>query len=66
MPLIVPVVFYQGTEPWRFPRQFAELVADEESDPGWVTQFKHLLIDQTEQHPESVAGRWERGRRSSR
>ena len=42
MPLIVPVVFYQGTEPWRFPRQFAELVADEESDRGWVTQFEHL------------------------
>ena len=56
LPLIVPVVFYQGAEPWRFPRQFAELVADAESGRGWVPQFEHLLIDQTEQNPESVAG----------
>ena len=56
LPLIVPVVFYQGAEPWRFSRQFAELVAGAESDPGWVPQFEHLLIDQTEQNPESVAG----------
>ena len=56
LPLIVPVVFYQGAEPWRFPRQFAELVADAESDQGWVPQFEHLLIDQTEQNPESVDG----------
>ena len=56
LPLIVPVVFYQGAEPWRFSRQFAELVAGAESDPGWVPQFEHLLIDQTEQNPESVEG----------
>ena len=56
LPLIVPVVFYQGAEPWRFSRQFAELVAGAESAPGWVPQFEHLLIDQTEQNPESVAG----------
>ena len=29
---------------------------DAESDRGWVPQFEHLLIDQTEQNPESVAG----------
>ena len=56
LPLIVPVVFYQGAEPWRFPRQFAELVAGAESYPGWVPQFEHLLIDQTEQRLESVKG----------
>ena len=56
LPLIVPVVFYQGAEPWRFPRQFAELVAGAEPDRGWVPRFEHLLIDQTEQNPESVEG----------
>ena len=56
LPLIVPVVFYQGAQPWRFPRQFAELVAGAESERGWVPRFEHLLIDQTEQNPESVTG----------
>ena len=56
LPLIVPLVFYQGAEPWRFSRQFAELVAGAEPYRGWVPQFEHLLIDQTEQNPESVAG----------
>ena len=31
-------------------------MADAESGLGWVPQFEHLLIDQTEQNPESVAG----------
>ena len=66
LPLIVPVVFYQGAEPWRFSRQFAELVAGAESAPGWVPQFEHLLIDQTEQSPSRWRERWARGWRSSR
>ena len=56
LPLILPVVFYQGARPWRFPRQFAELIAGAESGWGWVPRFEHLLIDQTEQNPESVTG----------
>ena len=56
LPLIVPVVFYQGAEPWRHDRQFAELVAGAEPDWGWVPRFEHLLIDQTRQNPETVAG----------
>ena len=56
LPLIVPVVFYQGKEPWLYPRQFAELVEGGEAERGWAPQFEHLLIDQTELEPESVVG----------
>ena len=55
LPLIVPLVFYQGGERWEYVREFAELVADAE-DWRWVPRFEHLLIDQTEQSPDSVSG----------
>ncbi len=56
LPLIVPVVFYQGAEPWRHERQFAELVAGAKPSWGWVPRFEHLLIDQTGRSAESVTG----------
>ncbi len=55
LPLIVPLVFYQGGQRWEYAREFAELVADAE-EWRWVPRFEHLLIDQTEQSPDSVTG----------
>ena len=56
LPLLVPLVFYQGARRWEYAREFADLVTDVE--PGWrgVPRFEHLLIDQTEQNAESVTG----------
>ena len=56
LPLIVPLVFYQGAEPWRYDREFAELFTSAASDWRWVPRFEFLLIDQTRQSPESAAG----------
>ena len=56
LPLIVPVVFYQGAEPWRHERKFEELVAGAEPGWDWVPRFEHLLIDQTGRSADSVTG----------
>ncbi len=56
LPLIVPLVLYQGADPWQYNREFAEFFANAEPEWRWVPRFEHLLIDQTEQSPESVPG----------
>ena len=56
LPLIVPLVLYQGADPWQYDREFAELFANTAPEWRWVPRFEHLLIDQTEQSPESVPG----------
>ncbi|MDE0220515.1 MAG: Rpn family recombination-promoting nuclease/putative transposase [Spirochaetaceae bacterium] len=56
LPLIVPLVLYQGAEPWQYEREFATLFADAEPAWRWVPRFEHLLIDQTRQSPKSVPG----------
>ena len=56
LPLIVPLVLYQGADPWQYDREFAELFPNAEPEWRWVPRFEHLLIDQTEQSPESVPG----------
>ena len=56
LPLLVPMVFYQGRRRWEFAREFADLVTGAEPEWRWVPRFEHLLIDQTEQDAESVTG----------
>ena len=56
LPLLVPLVFYQGARRWEYAREFADLVTDAEPQWRWVPRFEHLLIDQTEQGAESVTG----------
>ena len=56
LPLLVPVVFYQGAQRWEHAREFADLVADAAQEWRWVPRFEHLLIDQTELDAESVTG----------
>ena len=56
LPLLVPMVFYQGRRRWEFAREFADLVTGAEQEWRWVPRFEHLLIDQTEQDAESVTG----------
>ena len=56
MPLIVPLVLYQGARPWQHEREFAELFADVAPQWRWVPRFEHVLIDQTRQSPDSVPG----------
>ncbi len=56
LPLIVPLVFYQGVEPWRFDREFADLVTGAAPQWRWVPRFEHLMIDQTRQSADSVTG----------
>ena len=56
LPLIVPLVFYHGTEPWPYQREFAELFSDAAPQWRWVPRFEHLLIDQTQRGPGSVPG----------
>ena len=56
LPLLVPVVFYQGAERWEHAREFADLVTDAAPEWRWVPRFKHLLINQTGLDAESVTG----------
>ena len=56
LPLIVPLVLYQGAEPWQYEREFAALFTGAAPEWRWVPRFEHLLIDQTQQPPESVPG----------
>ena len=56
LPLLVPVVFYQGAQRWEHEREFADLVTDAAPEWRWVPKFEHLLIDQTELGAESVTG----------
>ena len=56
LPLIVPLVLYQGRERWQYEREFSALFADGESAWRWVPRVEHVLIDQTRQRPETVPG----------
>ena len=47
LPLIVPLVLYQGREPWQYERDFAAMFADAETRVALVLRFEHPLIDQT-------------------
>ena len=52
----MPLVLYQGAQPWQHEREFAELFTDVAPQWRWVPRFEHLLIDQTQQSPDSVPG----------
>ncbi len=56
LPLLVPLVFYQGARRWEYTREFADLVTEAAPEWRWVPRFEHLLIDQTEKSAESVTG----------
>ena len=55
-PLIVPLVLYQGAQPWQHEREFAELFTDVAPQWRWVPRFEHLLVDLAQQSAESVPG----------
>ena len=56
LPLIVPLVFYQGARSWRYDQEFAELFGDAAGAWRWVPRFEHLLIDQTQASVATVPG----------
>ncbi len=56
LPLIVPLVLYQGAQPWQHEREFAELFANVAPQWRWVPRFEHVLINQSRQSPNSVPG----------
>ena len=58
---IVPVVFYQGRERWRYSREMSELFAPVDRQWPWVPRFAHVLIDQS-QAAATDAGGQTRGR----
>ena len=66
LPLIVPLVLYQGADLWQYEREFAELFANAAPEWRWVPRFEHLLIDQTEQEPGVRAGSLGREARADR
>ena len=52
----MPLVLYQGAQPWQHEREFAELFANVAPQWRWVPRFEHVLIDQSRQSPNSVPG----------
>ena len=56
LPLIVPLVFYQGAGPWPHDGELAELFGSAPLEWRWVPRFHHLLIEQTRQDAESARG----------
>ena len=52
----MPLVFYQGAEPWRYGREFSELITDAVPQGRWLPRFEHLLIDQTKQGADTASG----------
>ena len=50
LPLIVPLVFYHGAEPWPYQREFAELFSDAAPQWRWVPRFEYLLATQPDKH----------------
>ena len=54
---IVPVVFYQGRERWRYSREMSELFAPVDRQWPWVPRFAHVLIDQSQAAAADAGGR---------
>ena len=52
----MPLVLYQGAQPWQHEREFAELFTDVAPQWRWVPRFEHLLVDLAQQSAESVPG----------
>ena len=56
LPLILPVVFYQGASEWRYSTEFADLFPAGEREHAFLPRFAHHLIDQSGVAPEAVQG----------
>ena len=56
LPLILPVVFYQGASAWCHATEFADLFPAGEREHSFLPRFAHYLIDQSELTPEAVQG----------
>ena len=56
LPLILPVVFYQGVSEWRHSTEFADLFPAGERAHDFLPRFAHHLIDQSGLAPEAVQG----------
>ena len=51
---IVPLVFYQGRQPWASSTEFSDLFAAAVRGWPWLPHFEHLLIDLSAAAPETV------------
>ena len=51
---IVPLVFYQGRQPWASSTEFSDLFAAAVREWPWLPHFEHLLIDLSAATPETV------------
>jgi hypothetical protein len=56
LPLILPVVFYQGASEWHHSTEFADLFPAGERAHDFLPRFAHHLIDQSQLAPEAVQG----------
>ena len=51
---IMPLVFYQGRQPWASSTEFSDLFAAAVREWPWLPHFEHLLIDLSAATPETV------------
>ena len=56
MPLVLPVVFYQGVRAWTHSTELADLFPESMRSWPWVPRFAHVLLDQTGLEPGEVVG----------
>ena len=56
LPVVVPVVFYQGPRGWTYSTELADLFPEAMRSWPWVPRFAHVLLDQTSAGPDEVAG----------
>jgi hypothetical protein len=53
---IIPLVFYQGEQRWRYSTEFAELFGERERGYEFLPHFVHYLVDQSELPAEQTQG----------
>ena len=56
LPLVLPVVFYQGVRDWTHSTELADLFPESMRSWPWVPRFAHVLLDQTGLEPGEVVG----------
>ena len=53
---IIPLVFYQGEQRWRYATEFAELFGEGERGYAFLPHFVHYLVDQSDLPAEQTQG----------
>ena len=56
LPVVLPVVFYQGVRDWTHSTELADLFPESMRSWPWVPRFAHVLLDQTGLEPGEVVG----------